>query len=311
MTHTIASQTRELTHWSLLIQAQHLLDYMQRPAETRVLVVDLSPRSAYEQQHVEGAVWLDPTRTKTHPPFNGKLPELQQLRSIAADLDLHQNDHLVVMDAEGGAWAGRFVWLMLSMGFKNVHAIDGGRLAWEALGLPMVAGDSSSAEGADDEHVQTGESANIRGPIFLPDENSVAASAPTVSVDLAELKRLVEAGQAQVWDARSAEEFSGQRVTARNNGHIPGARHLEWTRLLDPHNHYRLRSPEALNELLLAAGLDPELPIITHCQTHHRSGLTFLAGRQLGLDIKAYPGSWSEWGNSDDTGHLIEQTGDA
>ncbi|MBT3897162.1 MAG: sulfurtransferase, partial [Gammaproteobacteria bacterium] len=41
--------------------------------------------------------------------------------------------------------------------------------------------------------------------------------------------------------------------------------------------------------------------IITHCQTHHRSGLTYLIGKSLGYDIKAYPGSWSEWGNHPDT----------
>src|SRR5690606_30969589 len=101
------------------------------------------------------------------------------------------------------------------------------------------------------------------------------------------------------------------RISARHNGHITGARHLEWTRLLDPREHYRLRSTEAIRQLLIEAGLDIDRPIVTHCQTHHRSGLTFLAGRQLGLDIKAYPGSWSEWGNSEDTSHLIEQTGAA
>ncbi|MBT3564150.1 MAG: sulfurtransferase, partial [Gammaproteobacteria bacterium] len=35
--------------------------------------------------------------------------------------------------------------------------------------------------------------------------------------------------------------------------------------------------------------------------THHRSGLTYLIGKSLGYDIKAYPGSWSEWGNHPDT----------
>tara|TARA_R100000306_G_C4382305_1_gene146331 strand:+ start:4821 stop:5729 length:909 start_codon:yes stop_codon:yes gene_type:complete len=300
LTHSISSQTSELEHWSLLIQPQQLLDYMQRPTETRVLVVDLSPKATFEQQHVEGAMWLDPTRTKTHPPFNGKLPEIQQLQSIAADLDLHHNDHLVVMDAEGGAWAGRFVWLMLSIGFSNVHVVDGGRIAWEGLGLPMVNTESDPAAPPP---------ASVRGSVFLPDASSVAASAPAVSVDLSTLKELVEGSQVQIWDARSAEEFAGRRVTAKNNGHIKGACHLEWTSLLDPRNHYRLRPDADLSKLLTQAGLDPDRPIVTHCQTHHRSGLTFLVGRQLGLDIKAYPGSWSEWGNSDSTGHLIEQTG--
>ncbi|MDG1207545.1 MAG: sulfurtransferase, partial [Pseudomonadales bacterium] len=38
-----------------------------------------------------------------------------------------------------------------------------------------------------------------------------------------------------------------------------------------------------------------------HCQTHHRSGLTYLIGKILGFDIRAYDGSWAEWGNDPTT----------
>ena len=31
------------------------------------------------------------------------------------------------------------------------------------------------------------------------------------------------------------------------------------------------------------------------------SGLTYLVGKALGYDIKAYDGSWSEWGNDPET----------
>jgi thiosulfate/3-mercaptopyruvate sulfurtransferase len=42
--------------------------------------------------------------------------------------------------------------------------------------------------------------------------------------------------------------------------------------------------------------------VITHCQTHHRSSLTLFVLRYLGYsDISGYAGSWSEWGNREDT----------
>ncbi|WP_455219340.1 sulfurtransferase [Kaarinaea lacus] len=45
-----------------------------------------------------------------------------------------------------------------------------------------------------------------------------------------------------------------------------------------------------------------EKTTIVYCQTHHRSALTYIALKHLGFsDIKGYPGSWSEWGNSTDT----------
>jgi len=50
-----------------------------------------------------------------------------------------------------------------------------------------------------------------------------------------------------------------------------------------------------------ALGFTQDKEIITHCQTHHRSSFSWLVGKMLGLNIRAYAGSWSEWGNHPDT----------
>ena len=302
LTYSVTTRSEALAPWSYIISPLQLLDYLGRPAEHRVVVVDLSPRDVFDAGHIQGAHWLEAGRSKTLPPFPGKLPELDQLTAIVSALDLYTGDHIVVMDAEGGGWAGRFVWLMLSIGFPHVHALDGGRIAWEALDMPLTR-DDSGADAYDGDP-------SARGERFRFDAESVARESALYSVDLPQLKKLLEdpatESIVQIWDARSAEEYSGQRATAKYPGHIQGARHLEWLQLLDPQNHYRLRSREDLLKSLAQAGLDANQPLITHCQTHHRSGLTFLAGLQLGLDIKAYPGSWVEWGNSEDTKSLIE-----
>ena len=91
-------------------------------------------------------------------------------------------------------------------------------------------------------------------------------------------------------------------MRAARGGHIPGAVHCEWTRLMDPQRQLRLRPLPELGELLQQLGLGPEQDIVTYCQTHHRSGLTWLVARLLGYPrIRAYDGSWSEWGNRSDT----------
>ena len=47
--------------------------------------------------------------------------------------------------------------------------------------------------------------------------------------------------------------------------------------------------------------MTPDKHIITHCQSHHRSGLSYMAARLLGFpNVRAYHGSWAEWGNRDD-----------
>jgi thiosulfate/3-mercaptopyruvate sulfurtransferase len=103
----------------------------------------------------------------------------------------------------------------------------------------------------------------------------------------------------QIWDARSPEEYMGTKVVAARGGHIPGAINIDWLEMMDRQRGLRLR--EDLAELITAKGFESSSKIMTHCQTHHRSGLTYLVGKMLDLNIKAYHGSWSEWGNDSDT----------
>ena len=105
-----------------------------------------------------------------------------------------------------------------------------------------------------------------------------------------------------VWDARSAEEYRGEKGQNARLGHIPGAVHFEWTEAMDRERNLLIRDYAELVTELGARGLNPEQHIVTHCQSHHRSGLTWLVGQALGFsDVRAYPGSWKEWGNRDDT----------
>ena len=102
-----------------------------------------------------------------------------------------------------------------------------------------------------------------------------------------------------VWDARSSEEYRGTRIFAQRGGHVPGAVNLDWLDTMDRANQLRLRTD--MQELLDSRGIVKSKSIITHCQTHHRSGLTYLIGKMLGYNIRAYHGSWSEWGNDTNT----------
>ena len=84
-------------------------------------------------------------------------------------------------------------------------------------------------------------------------------------------------------------------------GHIPHAVHYEWTNVTNKDNSLKLRPLAVIQQELAALGIDNSKTVITYCQTHHRSGLSYLVGKLLGFNIKAYAGSWSEWGNRQDT----------
>ena len=102
------------------------------------------------------------------------------------------------------------------------------------------------------------------------------------------------------WDARGPLEYSGEKVLAAKGGHIPGAVNFEWTAGMDLNDHLRIRHDIA--EVLQKLGITPDKEVITHCQSHRRSGFTYLVAKALGYPrVKAYAGSWSEWGNHPDT----------
>jgi thiosulfate/3-mercaptopyruvate sulfurtransferase len=104
----------------------------------------------------------------------------------------------------------------------------------------------------------------------------------------------------KVWDARSSEEYLGLRAGSMRNGHIPGAVNLDWVDVMDPARNLRLLPLAVIRDKLRSLGINDDDSIITHCQSHHRSGLTYMVAKLLGHRAKGYHGSWGEWGNNPD-----------
>ncbi|SFM30725.1 rhodanese-like domain-containing protein [Halopseudomonas yangmingensis] len=243
----------------------------------RIRLVDLCPNEQYAAAHIPGAVHVDPMLTTAGAPLPGLVPAPAQLTRLFAELGHHQDIHYVVYDDEGGGWAGRFIWLLDSIGHNNWSYLNGGLHAWHDAGLPLQNGTERVA---------------ATSPQLQLNQNF------TISVE--QLLANLDNPELLVWDARSPAEHTGQRVFASKAGHIPGAVNFEWTAAMDPQRQLRLRSDIA--ECLQALGITPDRDLVTHCQTHHRSGFTYLIARLLGYPrIRAYAGSWSEWGNHPST----------
>ena len=243
-----------------------------------ILVVQVTPSAVYDAAHVPGAVNVQPQELVSGvPPATGRLPDRARLTALFRRIGYTHGAEVVTLDDEGGGWAGRFAWTLDVIGNNNWRYLDGGLHAWHAAGLPLSR-EPSTRQPTD---------------VEIEIDSGPIAEAEDILAGLDDPGFLV-------WDCRSAEEFAGRKVTAARAGHIPGAVNLDWLELMD--RGRQLRLTDGVEALLDRHGITPDRDIVTHCQTHHRSGLTYMTARLLGFPkIRAYHGSWSEWGNRFDT----------
>ena len=262
--------------FGLLIEAEDLVPYL---GHEKLRIVDLSRASVYSQLHIPHALHLQPKLlVRQEETAMGLLPEQEQLEALIRYLNISPEHHLVAYDDEGGAWAGRLLWNLHCLGFEKTSLLNGGIHAWLGAGLP------TSSE----------------TPIFPVVESLVQVNLQHKQqhqISYAELLKRVEQADLQLWDCRTEDEYTGLRLAARRGGHIPGARHFEWSTALNRQNHLKLHPLQRTQQRLEQLGFDLSKPVVVYCQSHHRSGLAYLLGRLLGWQVQAYDGAWSEWGN--------------
>ncbi len=245
-----------------------------------LLILDTSTAANHEAHHIPGAVHIAPSRLQCGiKPATGKLPDRDSLSALFSEVGLTPEKHVISYDDEGGGWAGRLIWTLDVLGHRNYSYLNGGLVSWLAAGLP-------TGQGMGRGHPST-YAATIHPAPIATTESIIAG---------------LERGDIAIWDARSAEEYAGTKVVAARGGHIPGAFNIDWLELIDGDNDKRLVDLSALERRLEAIGVTRDSNVTTHCQSHHRSGLTYLAMKLMGFkNYRGYDGSWGEWGNREDT----------
>ncbi|MGZ4389023.1 MAG: sulfurtransferase [Gaiellaceae bacterium] len=100
-------------------------------------------------------------------------------------------------------------------------------------------------------------------------------------------------GEVPVLDVRGESEFTGAAgypCDARQ-GHIPGAQHVDLSRLLDA------GGPEAVRELV---GRPEGAEVVAYCHSGSRSQLAVQILTAAGYRARNYRGSWHEWSSLED-----------
>jgi thiosulfate/3-mercaptopyruvate sulfurtransferase len=255
----------------LLIEAADLA----KPAEP-VVILDARPREKYQAGHVPGALWVD------HSTWSKKFAEGQDPATWASLIGTvgiaGPETRVVVYDDNLSKDAARIWYILRYWGVKDVRLLNGGWKAWEADGRTVE------------------KSANDTRPV-----NAKLRAQPERLATKEQILAALKDKPPQIIDARSQGEFCGETETARKNGAIPGALHLEWSDALDKKTG-KFKAPEELVKLLKDAGIDPNKPATTYCQSGGRAAvMAFTLELMGGKDVRNYYRSWSEWGNADDT----------
>ena len=277
-----------------LVSTDWLTEHLDAP-DVKILDASYRPMPGlpldahYQQEHIPGAQFFDIDEiADTTNPMPHMLPSPEKFVSRMRKMGIGDGDKVVVYDDAGMFSAPRAWWMFRVMGHDDVAVLDGGLPKWKAEGRPLES-----------------------DPPPPPQEKHFTARMQAELVrDLEDMRRVAEAGGAQVVDARSPERFHAitpePRPTARA-GHIPGSLNLPYAALLNEDG--TMRAPEQIRQLFEMAQVDLNKPVVTTCGSGVTACILALGLATTGYERAAvYDGSWTEWSTAPDTPVAPEDT---
>jgi len=240
------------------------------------IVVDTRGPGEYAAGHIPGAVNL-PSGTLYDPqtPSSDLLPpDIVERRVAEARIDA--DSQLIFYDDSGLVPSARVFWALENYGRSNMSLLDGGFLGWMTRKLAVERGERP-VDGA-------------RGTPFRARGEGLAYASRD------DVLAAMEDPNTVIIDTRTEDEYWGRTAAHKRNGHIPGAKNVDWQNhiqdLFDP----TLKAPGELWKLYRAVGLDESKRVIVYCRTGSRSSHTYFVLRYLGFtDVRNYKRSWMEW----------------
>lgn len=263
-----------------------------------VLYVDTRVPHDYAMGHIPGAIHLDTFDFTNVDTSEAALPGLLRAwHAMFLAAGVTSQETVVFYDAGTENRCARPAFMLAAVGHTDVHVLHGGMMAWiEAVGETCRKSITRPPSTSTD----------------LPFEPRSGSQGRLVGAD--GVKAVLGSEEAVLLDVRPGAEFAGRARVQENPrlGHIPGARSLEWERLLKRRPDApaqvgtprrgtglleRFRPWDEIMAELRAVGIESEQDrVIVYCQKSHRASNTFLALERLGfVHAKVYIGSFREW----------------
>lgn len=240
-----------------------------------IVIIDARKPGEFKTGHIPGALPFS-----TYELFAVDT-QLEGMKAFAAAManrfmvaGVSLDKPVIVYDEDTGMRAAREMWLLEFLGHRNVRMLHGGLNAWRKADGLVIA----------DTDIPT-----VRIRAFKP----VLSTAFESSID--EVSRRSGNRNYRLIDVRDDLEWAGKDNTpcCSRRGHIPHARHIEWTQFLD---NGRFKTPAAIKALLAQHGVNARQDIAVYCHRGARSANTYYALRYAGIQTaRNFIGSWHEW----------------
>ena len=255
----------------LLVETADLANLLSQPG---VRLLDARPPEEYRQGHIPGAVNLPAPATDSIEANRQGFPlPLDRAQELFRGAGVNAGSRVIIYDNQGNRFSARVFYVLEFFGHRNVQVLNGGFPKWQREGRPTT----------------------INAPTVPSGDFVAAARGEVIATSEWVAKHLTDA-KVKVVDARSPEEFSGEKANGPRGGHIPGAANVEWTRALDSGDVKTILASAELEKLFAAAQVKPEQEIVTYCQSGMRASLTYFVLRLMGYPrVRIYDGSWADW----------------
>lgn len=273
------STTHQTTVHDSVIEPIHFCATTAEPTAYTV-ILDARDAMMYAAGHVHGAIRVDPRAwAGASLATDGGIENTEIWSDRIGQLGIDESTIVRIYDDGNMKDAARIWFILQHFGVRRACVINGG---WPAL-------NDEAAKG----RVRISKTATM--PTGRPFTAKVSNDAPAGLSDRAATRDAVTQGSAQILDARTLEEYRGQKVHQNpRGGHLPGAKSLPHADLLDAGG--RLRSASELAVVFDRAGFKKGEPIIAHCESGGRSSLAALAAVRAGYGpVTNYYRSFSDW----------------
>lgn len=250
-----------------------------------IVIIDTRSPDAYAAGHIPGAVNVHEIFTFLAMSTPEGMTELRQKFADAFGAAGLSGAETAVCYEEsmnsGFGQSCRGYFLLSWLGYEKARVLHGGFYAWKAAGLP-VSTDPATPTAKSFPLSDAGSGMMIDRDVML----AAVGDDAIVKLDVRDVDE---------WIGTSSSPY-GPDFCPRK-GRIPGARWLEWYRLMKPTGAGPMfKTPNEIMAEAHTVGIGPSTPVYLYCFKGARASNTLVALREAGVrDVRMYFGSWNEW----------------